>query len=161
MSASWPPGPSSRTLTDRSIGYCSKIYFDCHFSGSRSSGSHLISLGSSTGTLESTNALQAYNRVKGLIKSQWRGFIMVLIVIADVIFFCVIFLIMDRDSSPSAQETANAEPWLICLALHPGQKEQCLDLALAIVLNQSTVVAVLVLLVVCSCTCPPRTAHPN
>ncbi|KAI9841323.1 MAG: hypothetical protein M1838_003618 [Thelocarpon superellum] len=130
------------------IGYCTKVYFQCHASGNGSL-SHLLSAstGSQSGTtmaLDPGLARQAYSRVKGLVKMQWRGFVMVLIIITDVIIFCICFLIMDHTSSLSDAEVAASEPWLICLALKG--KDQCYGLTKNIVLPEGTMVFCMVLL---------------
>ena len=136
-------------LTYDRIGYCTKVYFECHMS-SYGSGSGLFSSGSRAGTFGSASSRQTYNRVMGLIKMQWRGFVMVLLIIFDVIFFCVIFVIFDNKASFSAAEVQRAEPWLICLALHEGNKYPCLHLTDPIVENEAIEVTVFVLLAVSS-----------
>jgi hypothetical protein len=45
-----------------------------------------------------------------------------------------------------ANNTTRLEPWLLCLIQHNGDKNQCLDLAASLVVNEATVMAVLMLL---------------
>lgn len=89
---------------------------------------------------------QAYRRVRRVIELQWRGIALVLLIIADVIFFAVVFVFMDTNEIAVAKSSTRAEPWLLCLVANPTNKSACLDLASSLVVNEATVMAVLLLL---------------
>ena len=93
----------------------------------------------------SLSSRQAYNHMVSLVKLNWRTFIMVAIIVTDVIFYCINFLIFDGKASYVAKEVKSAEPWLICLAISNGDKDSCLHLTGPLVLDQRTVSALLVL----------------
>ena len=72
-----------------------------------------------------------------------------LLIIADVIFFSVIFVFMDNTASNLQKDPTKAESWLLCLVESKGDKNQCLNFATSLRTNMATVMAVLVLLSVC------------
>ena len=80
----------------------------------------------------------------------------VLIIIADVIFFTVVFVKMDDSTTAAQNNVANELPWLLCLVESAGNKNSCLGLASHLVMNEATVMAVLYLLSVRTCPslCP-------
>jgi hypothetical protein len=71
------------------------------------------------------------------------------LIIADVIFFAVVFVFMDTNENAALKNPAKAKPWLICLAGSNGDKTKCTALAKDLVVNEATVMAVLLLLSVC------------
>lgn len=95
------------------------------------------------------NARQAYRRVRKVIQLQWRGIMVVLLIITDVAFFAVIFVKMDNNTQNNAANAEKAKPWLLCLALSGGNKNACLDKVHDLVVNEATILAVLILLAVC------------
>ena len=91
-------------------------------------------------------ARAAYRRVKKVIALQWRGVVIVLIIIIDVIFFTVIFIQMDNATESERKHLTKFQPWLTCLIFSGGDKNSCLDKASALVEKESSVMAVLYLL---------------
>jgi hypothetical protein len=81
-----------------------------------------------------------------VIELQWRGIAIVLLIIADVIFFAIVFVFMDGTETSMVKDPTKAEKWLACLVATEGDKNKCLDLAEAFVVNEATVMSVLVLL---------------
>lgn len=90
---------------------------------------------------------------------QWRGIAIVIIIIIDVIFFAVVFVVMDNNQIKAANVTlVNTEQpvagekvdpsvdWLLCLVAQRGDKTNCLDKSANLIMNQATITAVLVLL---------------
>jgi len=131
------------------FGYCIKVY--------------LASLGDEATTTQSSglpsyapssratvSPRQAYRRVRRVIELQWKGISIVLLIIADVIFFAVVFVYMDDTETNMQKEPARAQKWLLCLIGSKGDKNKCLPEASSLVINQATVMAVLVLLSVSS-----------
>lgn len=92
------------------------------------------------------SARQTYRRVKKLVLLQWRGASIVLVIIAEVVFFSVVFVSMDNSSQINEQLLQKATPWLTCLALTQGDKNQCLSYAEGLVKSEGIVLAVLIIL---------------
>jgi hypothetical protein len=134
------------------FGYCIHVYvkslLDDDPTTDVSSG-----LPSYTGSVRTRTARQAFRRVKKVVQLQWKGMMVVLIIIAEVIFFAVVFVSMDNNMISTEANPEKARPWLLCLAHSKGNKDQCLDLAGGLVEKESTILAVLVCLAV-SQTCP-------
>lgn len=129
------------------FGYCIKVY--------------LASLGDDSTTTENSgmpsyapssratvSPRQAYRRVRRVIELQWKGISIVLLIVADVIFFAIIFVYMDNTETKMANEPATARKWLLCLITNGGDKNKCLNAATPLVINVATVMAVLILLAV-------------
>lgn len=69
-----------------------------------------------------------------------------LLIIADVIFFSVVFVYMDDIETNMVKSPAKAQRWLACLITTKGDKNKCLNFAQELVINEATVMAVLILL---------------
>lgn len=126
------------------ISYCIKVYV--LYLGARSTTRGVLGLplygNSIRGTL---SPIEAYRRIRPVIYLQWRGFTVVLIIIAEVVFFSIIFVFLDNVETRLLHDPLQAEAWLICL-IEYGRKEPCTPLGQELVVNEATVVAVLVLL---------------
>lgn len=128
------------------FGYCIKVYLASLADNSASTeGSGLPSY---TNSIRTMTPRQAYRRVRRVIALQWRGIAIVLIIVADVIFFSVIFVFQDNTVEAVKKDPAKAQDWIVCLVTARGDKTQCLDEAGSLVVNQATVGAVLLLLAV-------------
>jgi 7 transmembrane receptor (Secretin family) len=129
------------------FGYCIQVYvkslLDDNPTTDASSG-----LPSYSGSVRTRTARQAFRRVKQVIQLQWRGVVVVLVIIAEVVFFAVIFVSMDNNMMATETDPEKARPWLTCLALSGGNKNRCLHLAKELVEKESTILAVLVCLAV-------------
>lgn len=130
------------------FGYCIKVYLASLSDNSASTeGSSLPTYSASVKTM---TPRQAYRRVRRVIALQWRGIAIVLIIIADVIFFSVIFVFQDMTVHNIKTSTEGLESpagrWATCLFVENGDKNKCLDLASPLVVNEATITAVLVLL---------------
>jgi hypothetical protein len=136
------------------FGYCIKVY--------------LASLADSGETTEASGGLptysasirtmtprQAYRRVRRVVALQWRGIVIVLIIIADVVFFAVVFVFQDDAVQAATTDPLKVEPWVACLVTPGNTKEECLPFASDFVVKLPTVVAVLILLAVRSSPPPP------
>jgi hypothetical protein len=125
--------------------YCVHIYlrslFDKSASTTESSG-----LPSYTSSVRTVTARQAYRRVRRVIQLQWRGVALVSIIIANVIFFAVVFINLDNAVAPTARNAKAATPWLMCLATTGGDRESCHKYANEIGPNEATLLAVVILL---------------
>ncbi|EHL03637.1 hypothetical protein M7I_0281 [Glarea lozoyensis 74030] len=127
------------------FGYCIKVYLASLVDDSTTTeNSGLPSYTSSVrGTI---SPKQAYRRVKRVMELQWRGIVVVLLIVTDVIFFAIIFVFMDDIATNMVKNPTKSTAWLGCLIQTNGNKNKCLSLAQHIVVNQATVMAVLLLL---------------
>ncbi len=144
----------STILQFTTLLYCIKVYLKSLFaesstnSASQISSSGLPSYSSRAGSVKTVTAGQAYRRVKKVIALQWRGTVVVLIIIINVVFLAVVFVQMDNTVAAAMQDLSRAEPWLLCLVLNQGNKNACLDKVeqAHLVTKESTVMAVLIIL---------------
>ncbi|GAW18262.1 hypothetical protein ANO14919_077360 [Xylariales sp. No.14919] len=125
------------------FGYCIKVYLASLADNAESTGH---SGGPSyTNSIRTMTPRQAYRRVRRVVQLQWRGIVIVLIIIADVIFFAIIFVFLDNTVEDIKNHPSKALEWITCLAEY-NDKHACLDLAEPLVVSLPTVIAVLVLL---------------
>ena len=146
----------STVLQFVTFGYCIKVYIRSLFEDSNNSISQVSSGGlpsyaSRSGSIKTVTARQAYRRVQKVIALQWRGTVIVLIIIVNVVFLAVVFVQMDNTVTAAMHDLGKAEPWLLCLVMNEGNKNACLDKVKSaeLVTNEATVMAVLILLSVC------------
>ncbi|KAL2270895.1 hypothetical protein VTJ83DRAFT_266 [Remersonia thermophila] len=126
------------------FGYCIKVYLaSLADNGPSTEGSGMPSY---TNSIRTMTPKQAYRRVRRVIALQWRGIAIVLIIVADVIFFSIIFVFQDAAVQEVMQNKELAQPWIVCLALNRGDKLPCLEEAGKLAINMPTVGAVLFLL---------------
>ena len=134
------------------FGYCIKVYLQSLSDEAATTNSS--GLPSYSGSIRPTlTPRQAYKRVRRVLELQWRGIVIVLVIIADVIFFAVVFVFLDNIEAKLIDDPTKALPWLACLAGSKGDKNKCLKLADPLVVNIATVMAVLLLLSVSSSMC--------
>ena len=146
----------STILQFTTFGYCIKVYVKSLFEDSNNSTSQLSSNGlpsyaSRSASIKTVTPKQAYRRVQKVIALQWRGTVIVLIIIVNVVFLAVVFVQMDNTVTAALENIGKAEPWLLCLVLSGGNKNSCLDKVqdAKLVANEATVMAVLMMLSVC------------
>ncbi|KAI0100401.1 hypothetical protein GGR51DRAFT_355243 [Nemania sp. FL0031] len=126
------------------FGYCIKVYLASLADGGQSS-AH--SGGPSySNSIRTMTPRQAYRRVRRVVQLQWRGIVIVLIIIADVIFFTITFIFLDNTVEDIKNNPLKAENWILCLAKSGGDKNACLDAAASLVVGLPVVTAVLILL---------------
>ncbi|KJZ78310.1 hypothetical protein HIM_02348 [Hirsutella minnesotensis 3608] len=131
-------------MTFATFGYCLKVYLAAMSDGSASTeGSGLPGYSNSVATM---TPRQAYHRVKRVIALQWRGILIVSVIIIDVIFFAIVLVFQDHIVQNATDNPEVAEEWIKCLVAHMGDKNKCLHTARAMVVNESTISAVLFLL---------------
>lgn len=127
------------------FGYCIKVYLASLTDNSSTTNSS--GLPSYTNSIRGTiSPRQAYRRVRRVLELQWRGIAIVLIIVADVIFFAVIFVFLDDVETNLIKDPSKGVEWLTCLLSEKGEKKPCLHFADDIVVNEATVMAVLILL---------------
>lgn len=127
------------------FGYCIKVYLASLQDDSTTTNSSGVR--SFNNSLRGTiSPRQAYRRIRRVIELQWRGIVIVLIIIADVIFFAVVFVFMDDLETNILKNPTKSRDWLGCLISTEGNKNACLSFAQDLVVNEATVMSVLVLL---------------
>ena len=143
----------STILQFTTFGYCIKVYVKSLFaddnnSTSQVSSSGLPSYNSQAGSVKTVTARQAYRRIRKVIALQWRGTVIVLIIIINVVFLSIVFVQMDNTVTAAMQDLGKAESWLLCLVINGGNKSACLNQVKesGLVTNEATVMAVLILL---------------
>ncbi|KAB8299203.1 hypothetical protein EYC80_001299 [Monilinia laxa] len=127
------------------FGYCIKVYLSSLADSSITTENSSV-LPSYTNSLRTVSPRQAYRRVRRVIELQWRGIAIVLVIVADVIFFAIVFVFMDDLETNILKDPRKAERWLTCLLQTAGDRNTCLPLASNLVVNEATVGAVLVML---------------
>jgi len=127
------------------FGYCIKVYLASLSDNSTTTNSSGLQSYSNSvrGTITPG---QAYRRVRRVIQLQWRGIAIVFLIVADVIFFSVVFVFMDAVETKLLSDPLHAEPWLGCLLESGGDNNKCTALAQTLVGSEATIVAVLLLL---------------
>jgi hypothetical protein len=131
-------------ITFATFGYCVKVYLASLYDNSASTEGS--SLPAYTNSVRTVSPRQAYRRVKRVIALQWRGIAIVLIIVADVVFFSVVFVFQDNVVQSVTTNPFVAQDWVTCLIGASGDKNKCLSYAGSIVVNEATVTAVLLLL---------------
>lgn len=149
----------STVLQFVTFGYCIKVYIkslihDGSANSTTQASSGLPTHSSHSGSVKTVTAGQAYRRVKKVIRLQWRGTAIVLIIIINVVFLAVVFVQMDNTITAARHDLEKAEPWLLCLVFNGGDKTPCLDQVKqsGLVANEATVMAALILLSVSGST---------
>lgn len=135
----------SAVLQFTTFGYCIKVYIKSLFDDSATSDNNSV-LPSYTSSVRTVTAKQAFRRIKKVVALQWRSILIVLIIIANVVFLSIVFISMDNTVSAARTNIKKAQPWLICLAAHNGDKTKCWKEVGTLVQNEPTVMAALILL---------------
>jgi len=126
------------------FAYCIKVYLASL--SDESSTTNSSGLPSYTNSVRTVSPRQAYRRVRRVIELQWRGIAIVILIIADVVFFAVVFVYLDNNETAVANSPKLSSEWILCLAAEGGEKNKCLELAKPFIVNEATVMAVLILL---------------
>ncbi|GAB1194183.1 hypothetical protein APSETT444_003424 [Aspergillus pseudonomiae] len=136
---------ASLVLQLATMAYCIHVYVKSIFDTTDSStnSSHLPSYTSSVRTV---TARQAYRRIRRVLQLQWRGVALVFVIIGNVIFFAVVFIQVNNNTSLTPENLHKAQPWIFCLVSTKGDVNKCQSLAHAIGPNESTILALLILL---------------
>lgn len=136
----------SITLQLATFVYCLNVYLKHSFASSvpdteSSRGK------SSTGSLRSANARTVFRRLKKVLSIQWRGLAIATLVVADCVFFSIVFVVLDSQTQRAVSNPEAVFPWLSCIVLQ-GDKNKCLHLASAFVVGEEVLIATLLLLAV-------------
>ncbi|KAL8755290.1 MAG: hypothetical protein Q9199_003756 [Rusavskia elegans] len=135
----------STILQFATLGYCIRVYIRALFKDDGISQSS-SGLPSHNGSVKTVTARQAYRRVQKAIGVQWRGIVVVVIIIVNVVFLAVVFVSMDNTQQAVLQNFGKAAPWLSCLVVNGGDKNMCLDKVKGLATPEPEVMAVLILM---------------
>ena len=141
-------------LTFATFGYCVKVYLASLSDNSASTEGSNLPTYTNNSQNKNISPRQAYRRVRRVIALQWRGIAIVLIIIADVIFFSIVYVFQDTVVQSVKDDPKKGTPWVMCLMGSGGDKNKCLDEASSLVINEATTFAVLLLLGVSSPSFP-------
>lgn len=130
------------------LGYCIKVYVTMLNDDSRPShgGSYAARRNSVSTAATILGPREVYRRTRDAVRLQWRGIAVVLVMMADVIFFSVVFVFQDEVVRSVTHRPRVAEDWGLCLIRNGGQKSACLGMVSEHVMSHQIIVAVLILL---------------
>ncbi|MCJ1336185.1 hypothetical protein MMC09_001461 [Bachmanniomyces sp. S44760] len=128
------------------FGYCIRVYIRSLLAMGEITTESEAGIPSSQGSVRTRTARAAYRRVKKVVALHWRGIVIVLIIIGEVVFFSVVFMQMDSTTQSEMSDISKVEPWLFCLVEAGGDKNACLQYAKGLVKSEATVISVLILL---------------
>ncbi|CUS11008.1 unnamed protein product [Tuber aestivum] len=97
-------------------------------------------------SIRTVTAGQAFRRIQRVVLLQWRGIFVVVLILADVVFFATVFLQFDGTTEKTPENVKAGFGWLMCLLQNDGDKEKCYDVAAEVVIPEATALAVLFLL---------------
>jgi len=97
-------------------------------------------------SITTVTAGQAFRRIQRVVALQWRGVFVVVLILANVVFFATVFLQFDGTTEKTPENQRIGFKWLVCLLQHNGDKDKCLDVAAELVIPEATALAVLFLL---------------
>ena len=133
------------------FGYCIRVYLKNFWDPNTTSGvsSSMPSVLPSVTGASSTRTKSAratYRRVRKVLALQWRGVVVVVILLVSAVYFAVIFQVFDNLGQAALGDPTKTENWVLCLVANGGRKEPCLDLARELSVSEPVVLAVLFLL---------------
>ena len=129
------------------FGYCIRVYIRALMNDDQQSTSENNSgLPSYNGSIKTVTTRHAYRRVKKVIGLHWRGIIVVIIIIVNVVFLAIVFVSLDNSVQAAKRNPEKANDWMACLILHPTDKSACLNKVGGLVEGKATVMAVLIMM---------------
>ncbi|KAL7273792.1 hypothetical protein RUND412_003334 [Rhizina undulata] len=144
----WGPllAVAAASIVTQSItfGYCIQVYLRSLFE-EKHEASIRTQLPYAT-SIRTVTAAQAFKRIRRVFALQWRGIFVVIIIIADLVFFATVFLQFDGSASTTPENLEHAQEWVRCILENDGDKNKCLDVAAKMVVSEATAMAVLFLL---------------
>lgn len=137
-------------LQSVTFGYCIRVYLKHLWDPNTASGAS-SSMPSQAPTftgssIRTKSARATYRRVRKVVALQWRGVVVVMILLISAIYFAIVFQIFDNLSIQDISDPFKTEEWVLCLVENGGKKDACLGFAAALSVSEPIVSAVLVLL---------------
>ncbi|KAF2085610.1 hypothetical protein K490DRAFT_46146 [Saccharata proteae CBS 121410] len=165
MAVFWGPllgmAGASAIVQLATFGYCINVYLKNMWAdsppeteSSAGAGGGLPSYSYSSSFRTPRNSARAvYRRVKKVLWLQWRGIVIVVFILIDVVFFSVVFVYLDNRERTALENPEEVLPWVVCLMGHPDRKEECFQMGQTMLVNQATVTAILVMLSLAGLQC--------
>lgn len=135
------------------FAYCIKVYIRNMWSDDKTETQSSAGLPSYTTSVRARSARAVYRRVRKVVWLQWRGITIVVFVLVDVVFFCVVFIWLNSVESHATDDLEDVMPFLRCLMQNPTKVDKCYGLGQALFINQSTVIATLIMLSLAGIQC--------
>nr|POF19985.1 hypothetical protein CFP56_52234 [Quercus suber] len=131
------------------FGYCINVYLKnlwTEQSAHSSTNASSTGLPSYSNSIRTQTARAVWRRLQKVLWLQWRGICIVTIILFDVVFFSTIFVYLDRMQASVQHDYTMVYPWLYCLVLNNGNKNDCLPSIGSWLVSEGMVTAVLILL---------------
>lgn len=136
---------ASLVLQIITFAYCSKVYIKSLLDDNKDNTTLDTPLPYAT-SVRTITPRQALRRIQRVIALQWRGIMVVIIIITDVIFFATVFLTFEGTNEKTPENMLKSLDWLECMLKGGGDKHKCLHIAEKMVVPEITAVAVIFLL---------------
>jgi hypothetical protein len=129
--------------------YCVKVFLSNMWSDDTKDTANQVELPIHSNSMRTTSnsAKLVYQRVKKILWLQWRSLGTVLFLLVDIVFFAVVWVQLDESVRKlEAGNMGHLTPFITCLVINMGKKDQCYKLGQDGLINESTSISVLVLL---------------
>ncbi len=105
-----------------------------------------------TGDSATSSRRDGWRRVKQVLTLQWRSIVLSFVVIIDVVYSGIVYVLMTaaEEKDSNSTHTDDINNWSECLINTSGDKTKCLPLAKPLRLGEGQVVATLFMASVCS-----------
>jgi hypothetical protein len=100
----------------------------------------------STMSAKSQRGRVIYRRLKSVLYLQWRGMLIVTIVLVDVIFFAVVFVYLDKLEESMLHDYTRVLPWVMCLIENQGNRDPCFQYSHKWLISEPTIGAMLLMI---------------
>ncbi|KAI4731707.1 hypothetical protein E4T49_00580 [Aureobasidium sp. EXF-10728] len=130
------------------FGHCIRVFFKSLWEDSArpcSQGS-AKSLPMSVMSAKSQRGRVIYRRLKSVLYLQWRGMLIVTIVLVDVIFFAVVFVYLDKIEESMLHDYTRVLPWVACLIESGGDRDSCFKYSHQWLISEPTIGAMLIMI---------------
>ncbi|KAI4738668.1 hypothetical protein E4T50_10890 [Aureobasidium sp. EXF-12298] len=130
------------------FGYCLRVFFNSLWEDSArpSSQASAKSLPMSVMSAKSQRGRVIYRRLKSVLYLQWRGMLIVTIVLVDVIFFAVVFVYLDKLEESMLHDYTRVLPWVVCLIENQGNRDVCFQYSHKWLISEPTIGAMLLMI---------------
>ena len=133
------------------FGYCIRVYLQNLMDPNNASATSSNRASQHGSSIRTATARATYRRIRKVVVLQWRGVMVVILMIVAVVDFSVVFLKLDAMQQQKKADPAEAKAWLSCLLINKGDKNKCLDLTGSVILNEPTILSVLFMVSVGTC----------
>ncbi|MCJ1328850.1 hypothetical protein MMC10_005527 [Thelotrema lepadinum] len=133
------------------FGYCIRVYLKNLWdpnttSGASSSMPSVLPSVTGASSTRTKSARATYRRVRKVLALQWRGVVVVMILLVSAVYFAVVFQVFDNLGQAALDDPSKTQDFIFCLVANGGRKEPCLGLASELSVSEPVVLAVLFLL---------------